>query len=159
VLQAFYPSSTTEPRGIAVDQGGDLVVPSFGASTWELLDEATGASIALPGPQLAGTQPYTYSDFTGSLAAIANTQQGIWRVVTNAGFAGAVWNLIEWNQTSVPPNTKVLVDARSASTQRGPVRSASRTVHRDPRAVASSAHLWRPVLDSRSLRPERCRNL
>ena len=100
--------------GVGVASDENIIVTDQNTSSWAKLNKDTGALIPLPGPQLAGPYPYTYSDFTGSLQAIANEQQGFWTAISDAGSSSMIWTTVTWNETS-PPGTGVEVEYRVAN--------------------------------------------
>ncbi|MFN9812261.1 MAG: MopE-related protein [Deltaproteobacteria bacterium] len=77
------------------------------------LDRATGEISSFP----TGRQPYTYSDFTGfglnGILGAVGTHQ-----VTIEGCEAAVWTAISLD-ADIPPETSVVVRARSAATSAG----------------------------------------
>lgn len=110
-----YPTPSWTPVGVGPASDGNIVVTPSGNSLWCKLDVNTGAVLTLPGPQLVGYSPYTYSDFTGSGQMITGTQQGTWTVITDGGSSALAWNFIGWNGLT-PPNTGLVVEARVAQT-------------------------------------------
>lgn len=110
-----YPTPSPVPVGIGPASDGNIIVTPSGASNWSKLNVSTGAVISLPGPQLVGFGPYTYSDFTGSGQAMNNVVQGNWTVVTDGGSSSLAWNFIGWNGAT-PASTSLLIEARTANT-------------------------------------------
>jgi sugar lactone lactonase YvrE len=111
---ANYPTGLTTPVGVGVGPDGHLIITEQSSPSWIKMDRNTGAIIGLPGPQLAGPYPYTYSDFTGSLQSIVSQQQGFWTAISDAGAPGMLWTTVGWNATT-PPGTSVEVSYRVAS--------------------------------------------
>ena len=114
-VSAVYPTPSPTPVGVGVASGGNIIVTPNSGSQWCKLNEITGALVSLPGPQLAGYGPYTYSDFTGSLQSVTSSQQGTWNVITDGLSNARIWNFVGWNQ-GTPPGTSVTVEARAAQT-------------------------------------------
>ncbi len=110
-----YPTGLIGTVGIGAGPDGDMIVVGTSSNAWAKIDKDTGAIIAMPGPQLTGVAPYTYSDFTGSMSNIVALQQGFWTVTTDGGSSGLSWYLVDWTDTT-PPGTDVLVEARTAFT-------------------------------------------
>lgn len=110
-----YPTPSDTPVGVGAASDGNIIVTPSHNSLWCKLDVTTGALIPLPGPELVGAGPYTYSDFTGSQLSMTGLQQGTWNVVTDGGSSLLAWNFIGWNDL-VPVGTSVLVEARVAAT-------------------------------------------
>ncbi|MEO5616266.1 MAG: LamG-like jellyroll fold domain-containing protein, partial [Candidatus Eisenbacteria bacterium] len=109
-----YASGANGPIGAGISSDGNLIVtPSTGV--WAKVNTTTGAVMPLAGPQLTGPGPYTYSDFTGSLASLSALQQGTWSVITDGLSPNFVWNLVGWTP-STPPGTAISIQARAAQT-------------------------------------------
>ncbi|MDZ4805001.1 MAG: LamG-like jellyroll fold domain-containing protein [Candidatus Eisenbacteria bacterium] len=110
-----YPTPSDTPVGVGAAEDGHIIVTPSHNSLWCKIDVNTGAQIPLPGPELVGYGPYTYSDFTGSQMNMTGLQQGIWSVITDGGSSLLAWNFIGWNELT-PVGTSVLVEARIAAT-------------------------------------------
>ncbi len=113
-VSAVYPTTAWGPIGIGVASDGNLIVTPSGG-IWNKIDQFTGANLALPGPQLTGMAPYTYSDFTGSLQSLASLHQGTWSVITDGLSPAILWNLVSWTP-STPPGTSIQIQARTGQT-------------------------------------------
>ncbi len=65
----------------------------------------------------SGSGPYNYSDMTGFVLIAGTSPQGFWRVVQDAGSAGADWLSVSWNeepQGQEPAGTSIELEARAA---------------------------------------------
>jgi len=113
-VYAVYSTPVSGAIGVGVASDGNLIVTA-GGPLWCKVNTTSGAVMPLPGPTLAGVEPYTYSDFTGSLYAMSALQQGTWTVITDGGSPNIVWTLVGWTP-STPPGTSVQIEARAAQT-------------------------------------------
>ena len=109
-----WTTTLQTPVGIGAAQDENLVIVGQTSWDWVKHNKTSGLNIPLAGPQLAGSMPYTYSDFTGGLYNLVAYQQGYWTALTDGGFNGLLWNVISWN-ASTPPGTAVSVEARASS--------------------------------------------
>ena len=105
-------------RGVIPDANQDIWRINLGNSSVSKFDGTTGDLITvLP----VGSNPYTYSDASGS--TLANTiPTGRWTVTTDGGEADAVWDEIRWNdepQGNEPTGTSIEVEARASNTMAG----------------------------------------
>jgi sugar lactone lactonase YvrE len=114
-VTGVFPTPALTACGVGAASDGHIIVTSNGSSVWAKVDNTTGAVLPLPGPQLTGYLPYTYSDFTGALQSVTSFQQGTWNVVTDGLSSARVWDLVSWTP-STPPGTSVIVEARAAQT-------------------------------------------
>jgi len=106
------------PVGAAVDGDRKIWTVNQNADTATRFDPVTGATQSFP----TGGSPYSYSDMTGFQQRNFTQRQGDWTVVYDSGSENAVWGPVRWNtepQGSVPPNTTITVEARTAATQAG----------------------------------------
>jgi choice-of-anchor A domain-containing protein len=116
-LLASYPVGAG-PVGAAVDGDKKIWTVNQSADTATRYDPVTGATQSFP----TGGSPYSYSDMTGFQQRNFTQRQGDWTVVHDSGVENAVWGPVRWNQEpqgSVPPNTTITVEARTAATQAG----------------------------------------
>ncbi|MGA2092497.1 MAG: LamG-like jellyroll fold domain-containing protein [Sedimentisphaerales bacterium] len=111
----YWSLNFSTPVGIGVGSDGSIIVSSQGNSKWTKLNSTTGAEISLaPAPQLVGSGPYVYSDFTGNLLNQAQ-QQGFWTRIFDSKRPGEKWGKAWWNSIE-PPNTSVSIEVRAADT-------------------------------------------
>jgi len=104
------------PVGIGVGADGSIIAVGKNNDTWSKLSPQ-GTVIPLKGPQKTGPAPYTYSDFTGSIANQAR-QQGFWTAIFDSGVPGQKWGRVSWvSQNDNPPETSVSVEVRAANAQ------------------------------------------
>ena len=113
-LKATYPSGVSEPVGVGVAQDGNIIVVGARSWTWTKINSANGSMMPLPGPQKTGAAPYSYTDFTGNLRAVAALKQGVWKTITDGGHSGLIWDTISWN-AATPTGTGVKIEARASS--------------------------------------------
>jgi choice-of-anchor A domain-containing protein len=114
VLQGSWPVGAG-PVGTAVDGDRKIWTVNQSADTATRYDPVTGATASFP----TGGSPYSYSDMTGFQQRNFTQRQGDWTVVYDSGVENAVWGPVRWNrepQGSVPPNTTITVEARTAAT-------------------------------------------
>ena len=110
-----YPTGTTGSVGVGVTQDQNIIVVGRASWDWRKLNVNTGAPIPTGGPELAGPQPYSYSDISGNLQNIVGKKQGTWTVITDAGDDDAFWHHVSWTD-NIPPNTGLTIKVRSAGT-------------------------------------------
>ncbi len=130
----FVGNVTGVPRGssgVAVDIDGNVWTANAASSSLSRINPLLGpigadgvTRIGLVDMEVAlpGSNPYNYSDMTGSLALASTSPRGTWQVIQDAGFAGALWGTVTWNMEAeghVPAGGAFLVEARTADTQAG----------------------------------------
>jgi hypothetical protein len=132
---ASIPTGTT---GVAVDAAGKIWAAADQGSSVIRIDPKKGAigaggirigavdlTVSLPAstnPTRPLANPYNYSDMTGYLAVRNTAPLGRWRVIQDAGIAGALWGRVSWNgegQGSIPTGASILVEARAAESVAG----------------------------------------
>ncbi len=117
--------------GVAIDIDGNVWTANAAASSLSRINPRLGPigadgvtriggvdlQVALP-----GSNPYNYSDMTGSLALTSTSPQGTWQVIQDAGLEGTAWGTVTWNtepEGDVPPDGVLRVEARAADTEAG----------------------------------------
>jgi streptogramin lyase len=100
------------PLGMAVD---------FNDNIWAISYSSGHATkFASDGTQLdvfpVGGSPYTYSDMTGFQLRNITLKHGTWTVDYDSGYAGAIWDRLEWSG-AMGPDDRIRVRARSAPSE------------------------------------------
>ena len=113
------------PTGVAVDANGKVWVANISGSA-QRIDPAIGRVGPTGGPSGwvdltvdlgFDSGPYNYSDMTGFVSVGATARSGFWRVVQDAGSAGANWGTITWNaEGGGAGGGAIEVEARAADT-------------------------------------------
>ncbi len=106
------------PVGIGVGADGSIITVGQSNNTWSKISAGPtppeGTEIIInPQKQKTGPAPYTYSDFTGSIAN-QSRQQGFWTVIFDSGVPGQKWGKVTWISDE-PDGTSVEVWIRAAN--------------------------------------------
>ena len=105
------------PTGVAVDSNGKVWVTNFGSDNVMRIDPALNGgngAVDLTVELGPGSDPYNYSDMTGTVLVGSTDPLGTWRKVLNGG-TGATWDQIFWNEETegdIPTDTGLLIALR-----------------------------------------------
>lgn len=109
-------SGDSSNRGVIPDADQDIWSVNLNQNSVSKFDGSTGNLIGI---KPVGSEPYTYSDASGSTLALTNPQ-GRWTVVTDSATPGTQWNQVSWNsepEGSEPAGTSITVEARAADAE------------------------------------------
>lgn len=97
--------------GVGLDSSGQVWLVNQESSTATRVDPVTGAARDFP----TGTDPYTYSDFTGFALRTFTAPNGFIRQVAAGCAVGPTeWEILSWDATT-PPGTRVEIRVRTAN--------------------------------------------
>jgi streptogramin lyase len=100
------------PNGLSVDLNGKIWVLNQDSDNVMRIDPAID-SVDLTVDLEVGSQPFSLSDMTGTLAFNTTLQDGHWKVITDGGEPGTDWDNVSW--TKQTPGTSLLtVSVRSS---------------------------------------------
>lgn len=97
--------------GVGLDSAGQVWLVNQDSSSATRIDPVTGAARDFP----TGTDPYTYSDFTGFALRTFTAPNGFIRqVVPGCAVGPTEWEILSWD-ANTPPGTRVEVRVRTAN--------------------------------------------